>query len=172
MARWALAELPVAIINLNANEDQGSERLQNGFVMIISGLQWREVLDQVLSCVWCLRLWRSKAHFLKWGHIKRCGHVVLKSERGSAPSFHLAHFRIEVHARIPLVNTGKQKTPQGGVYLFSLNKWACMSMSVFTKQQRRSFWSLQGMKVKVNRMHLYLWICIVWCLPGSIIFFI
>lgn len=63
--------------------------------------------DQVLSCVWCLRLWRSKAHFLKWGHIKRCRHVVLKSERGSTPSFHLAHFRIEVHARIPQVNTGK-----------------------------------------------------------------
>lgn len=155
MARWALAELPVAIININANEDQGSERLQNGFVMIISGLQWREVLDQVLSCVWCLRLWRSKAHFLKWGHIKRCGHV-LWSEICRAPSFHLAHLRIEVHARIPRANTGKQKTPQGRVYVFSLNKWACVSMSVFIKQRSRSFWSLWRTQEKVNGKHFFL----------------
>lgn len=81
MASWALAELPVATVNINANEDQGSVRLERGFVMIISAMQWREVADQVLSCARCLRLWRSEARFLKWGHIKRCGHV-LWSERG------------------------------------------------------------------------------------------
>jgi len=136
MAGWALAELPVAIININANEDQGSERLQNGFVMIISGLHWREVLDQVLSCVWCLGLWRSKAHFLKWGLIKRCGYVVFWSERGRAPSFHLAHLKIKMHARIPQANTDKQKTPQGEIYLFNLiNGYVCQCLYVQSSRE-------------------------------------
>lgn len=170
MAGWALAELPVAIININANEDQGSERLQNGFVMIISGLHWREVLDQVLSYVWCLGLWRSKAHFLKWGLIKRCGHVVFWSESGRAPSFHLAHLRIEVHARIPRANTGKH--PKAGfIFLVWINGYVCQCL--YLQSSKEPFEVCKEWRWKLMRC-TYLWICIILCLvylPGSIIFF-